>query len=67
MTLDLPRMLVVGNSLTAFFNLKEVDRMFRDLREVVPDEVIDRYCEDMQKREDEPLPGGLEGFLKALA
>ena len=67
MTLDLSRTLVVGISSTALFNLKEADRMFRELREEDPVKAIERYREYMQKREDEPLePGTGLPLVKAL-
>jgi len=68
MPLDLSGTLVVGISSTALFDLEGADRLFQELREEDPDEAIERYRKYMQKREDEPLPGGpYEDFLKALA
>lgn len=67
MPLDLSRTLVVGISSTALFDLKEADRLFRELKEEDPDEAIERYREYMQEREDEPLePGTGLPLVKAL-
>jgi len=50
MSLDLSRTLVVGISSTALFDLKEADRLFRELKAEDPDEAIERYRGYMQER-----------------
>ena len=65
MPLDLSRTLVVGISSTGLFDLKEADRLFRELKEKDSDEAIERYREYMQEREGEPLDPGAKRTFRA--
>jgi 5'-nucleotidase len=58
MPADLSRTLVVGISSTALFDLWEAMQRLQQLKEKVPDRMMEKYREYILEREDDPLDPG---------